>query len=81
MEAEPKGRATSVPCAQASRDEPFRTGSSTQVVAGARHDYGRSGRLLVCDGTGFYEVFNRREVHRLELPKSGANEMLRHVTA
>lgn len=43
-----------------------------QVVAGARHDYGRRGRLLVCDGTGFYEVLNRREVHRLELPKSGA---------
>lgn len=43
-----------------------------QVVAGARHDFGRSGRLLVCDGTGFYEVLARREVHRLELPKSGA---------
>jgi hypothetical protein len=42
------------------------------VVAGARHDFGRGGRLLVCDGTGFYEVLNRREVHRLELPKSGA---------
>lgn len=45
----------------------------TQVVAGARHDFGRGGRLLVCDGTGFYEVLNRREVHRLELPKSGVN--------
>lgn len=42
------------------------------MVAGARHDFGRGGRLLVCDGTGFYEVLNRREVHHLELPKSGA---------
>lgn len=44
------------------------------MVAGARHDFGRGGRLLVCDGTGFYEVLNRREVHRLELPKSGAKK-------
>ena len=41
------------------------------VVAGGRHDFGRGGRLLVCDGTGYYEVFARREVHRLELPNSG----------
>lgn len=26
----------------------------------------------MCDGTGYYEVLNRREVHRLELPQSGA---------
>lgn len=43
-----------------------------QVVAGGRHDFGRGGRLLVCDGTGFHEVLARGEVHRLELPKSGA---------
>ena len=41
------------------------------VVAGTRHSYGRGGRLLVCDGTGYYEVLDRREVHRLELPNSG----------
>ena len=41
------------------------------VVAGGRHDFGRGGRLLVCDGTGYYEVLARREVHRLELPTSG----------
>ena len=41
------------------------------VVAGGRHDFGRDGRLLVCDGTGYYEVLARREVHRLELPNSG----------
>ena len=41
------------------------------VVAGGRHDFGRAGRLLVCDGTGYYEVLERREVHRLELPNSG----------
>ena len=43
------------------------------MVAGGRHDYGRGERLLVCDGTGFYEVIARREVHRLELPMSGAH--------
>ena len=42
------------------------------VVAGGAHDYGRAGNLLVCDGTGYYQVLNRREVHRLELPHSGA---------
>ena len=41
------------------------------VVAGARHSFGRGGRLLICDGTGYYEVLDRREVHRLELPSSG----------
>ena len=41
------------------------------VVAGARHSSGSGGRLLVCDGTGYYEVLDRREVHRLELPNSG----------
>ena len=42
------------------------------VVGGGRHDYGSGGKLLVCDGTGYYEVINRKEVHRLELPNSGA---------
>lgn len=44
------------------------------LVEGEAMDFGRGGRLLVCDATGTYLVDNRKSVLRLQKPEAIKDE-------